>query len=97
MPRKARTTTEAVVLEAIPNIGPALADDLRLLGIEKPAQLKGRDADRLYRALEAKTGQRQDPCVLDTFRAAVDFMNGGPARPWWTYSALRKKSGPGTS
>ena len=97
MPRKARTAAEAVVLEAIPNIGPALAADLRLLGIEKPAQLKGRSADRLYRALEAKTGQQQDPCVLDTFRAAVDFMNGGPSRPWWTYSALRKKPGSGTS
>ena len=34
-------------------------------------------------------GQRHDPCLLDTFNAAVDFANGGPARPWWEYSRER--------
>jgi Pathogenicity locus len=44
----------------------------------------------LYRGLCAKTGRRQDPCVLDTFMAATDFMRGAEPRPWWTYTAQRK-------
>lgn len=77
-------------LEQLPNIGPALAADLRLIGIGHPRELTGRDAFALYQALCAKTGQRQDPCVLDTFMAATDFMRGAPPAPWWRYTAQRK-------
>ena len=34
-------------------------------------------------------GRREDPCLLDTFYAAVDYADGGPARPWWEYSRER--------
>jgi len=44
----------------------------------------------LYQSLCAKTGKRQDPCVLDTFMAATDFMRGAQPKPWWTYTAERK-------
>ena len=37
------------------------------------------------------TGKRHDPCMLDTFIAAVRFMGGEPAKPWWKYTAERKK------
>ncbi|WKB53229.1 helix-hairpin-helix domain-containing protein [Eleftheria terrae] len=77
-------------LELIPNIGPSLAEDLALLGIHAPRDLIGRDALVLYHDLCARTGQRQDPCVLDTFMAAIDFMRGAPAAPWWHYTAQRK-------
>nr|WP_297350271.1 helix-hairpin-helix domain-containing protein [uncultured Caldimonas sp.] len=77
-------------LELIPNIGPALAEDLQLIGIQTPRDLIGRDAFVLYQELCAKTGHRHDPCVLDTFMAAVDFMRGAPAAPWWHYTAQRK-------
>ncbi len=77
-------------LEQLPNIGPALAADLRLIGIHTPAELRGKDPFVLYQKLCAATGQRQDPCVLDTFMAATDFMRGAPAAPWWRYTAQRK-------
>ena len=48
------------------------------------------DAFVLYQALCAKTGKRQDPCVLDTFMAVTDFMRGGAAAPWWAYTPQRK-------
>jgi len=89
-PRKARTAAECERLEQLPNIGPSIAADLRLLGIAHPQDLVGRDAFQLYQALSAKTGKRQDPCVLDTFMAATDFMGGAEARPWWNYTAERK-------
>ncbi|MDQ6808668.1 MAG: helix-hairpin-helix domain-containing protein [Verrucomicrobiota bacterium] len=78
-------------MEAIPNIGRSIANDLRLIGITEPRQLVGRDPRSLYLKLCKKTGVRQDPCVLDTFVSAVRFMEGAPALPWWYYSAKRKK------
>ena len=77
-------------LRQMPNVGPAMERDLRLLGIAKPSDLAGRDPLVLYRELERKTGTRQDPCVLDTFLAAIDFAEGAPARPWFHYTARRK-------
>jgi hypothetical protein len=77
-------------LRQMPNVGPAMERDLHLLGIRRPAQLVGRDPQQLYRALERRTGRRQDPCVLDTFMAVVDFAEGAPARPWFRYTARRK-------
>jgi hypothetical protein len=87
---KASTPEDCAVLEDLPNIGPALAADLRLIGVRTPRELKGRDAFVLYQKLNAATGTRNDPCVLDTFMAAVDFMNGAAAAPWWAYTAQRK-------
>ena len=87
---KATSAAECKALEQLPNIGPALAADLRLIGIHEPAQLRGKDAFVLYQKLCAATNTRQDPCVLDTFMAAVDFMRGAPAAPWWSYTAQRK-------
>ena len=78
-------------LEDLPNIGPSIAGDLRLIGIHRPADLTGRDPLALYDALNAARGVRNDPCVLDTFMAAVDYMNGGRAKPWWKFTARRKK------
>jgi hypothetical protein len=87
---KAASAAECRSLEQLPNIGPALAADLRLIGIHTPAELRGKDPFVLYQKLCAATGQRQDPCVLDTFMAATDFMRGAPAAPWWKYTPQRK-------
>ena len=77
--------------EDIPNIGPAVAADLRQLGISVPADLLGLDPFTMYDNLCRSTGQRHDPCLLDTFIAAVRFMSGEPARPWWAYTEERKQ------
>ena len=90
-PMKARLAKDAVRLEDIPNIGTALAEDLRQIGIVNPLDLKGKDGMELYHTLNRKTGARHDPCVADTFLAAVDFMNGGKAKPWWAFTPERKK------
>ncbi len=77
-------------LQTIPNIGPAVARKLERLGIERPGDLRGRDPDELFERLCALDARRHDPCLLDTFVAAVDFANGAPPRPWWEYSRERK-------
>lgn len=78
-------------LEDLPNIGPSIAADLRKIGVATPKMLKGKSPVRLYDALNRRTGVRNDPCVLDTFMAAVDFVGGAPERPWWRYTAARKR------
>src|SRR4051812_49305776 len=80
-----------VRLEELPNVGPAVAADLRRLGITAPAQLAGRDPYAMYDELCRVTGRRHDPCLLDTFIAAVRFMGGEPKKPWWKYTAERKR------
>jgi hypothetical protein len=87
---KAKSADACERLEQLPNIGPSLAADLRRIGIERPRDLRGQDAYALYRRLCEATGVRQDPCVLDTFLAATDFMAGAAAKPWWAYTAVRK-------
>lgn len=79
---KAKHADQAKRLEEIPNIGKAIAEDRRRLGISRSEQLKNNDDFTLYNKLNAVTGERHDPCVADTFLAAVDFMNGGKPLPW---------------
>ena len=89
--KKPRHAGECETLEQLPNIGPALARDLRSIGVGHPGELAAQDGYSLYRALCEKTGKRQDPCVLDTFLAVTDFMRGAPPAPWWTYTSRRKR------
>ena len=77
-------------LTTLANIGPAMARGLTRLGVGSVADLAGRDPVELYERLGAIDG-RHDPCVLDTFMSAVDQANGAPPRPWWTYTAERKR------
>jgi len=89
-PRKAARAAECDTFEQLPNVGPAMAGDLRAIGLVHPRELAHRDPFVLYQALCAHTGKRQDPCVLDTFMAITDFMRGAAPAPWWTYTAQRK-------
>ncbi|MDI1300743.1 MAG: helix-hairpin-helix domain-containing protein [bacterium] len=77
-------------LTDLPNVGPAMARDLELLGITTPRQLAGKDPVELYEALCRKTGLRQDPCVLDVFISVLRFVDGEDAKPWWFYTEERK-------
>ncbi len=77
------------------SIGKAMLRDFEMLGIRSVAQLAKQDAGVLYRKLEKLTGCRQDPCVLDTFQAAVEQAKDPnlpkEKRQWWYWSWLRKK------
>jgi hypothetical protein len=89
--RSAESREEIAHLEDIPNVGPAVAADLRQLGITSPGELSGRDPYAMYDELCRLTDHRHDPCLLDTFIAAVRYMEGGPKKPRWEYTAERKR------
>ena len=83
--------TTVARLEALPNIGKAMADDLRLIGIDHPRKLVGKDPFEMHAALCLASGKGVDPCVIDVFMSVVDFMAGGEPRPWWAFTEKRKK------
>lgn len=83
-------------LEDLVSVGPAIRRDFELLGIRTVGQLARHSPEDLYRKLNRKTGVRQDPCVLDVFRAAVAQARD-PDLPrerclWWYWSRVRKAS-----
>jgi hypothetical protein len=89
----AKVVRENVVqLTDLPNVGPATAADLRLLGIDAPEGLKGRDPYELYDRLCTITRTRQDPCVLDVLISITHFAGGGDAKPWWAFTQERKRA-----
>lgn len=94
MVTKATHAAECERFEQIPNIGRAMAADFRQLGFVHPRELAGQDPLSLYQRMVRLSGQRQDPCVLDTYMAAVDFMQGGPVRACWEYTLERKRRFP---
>ena len=78
-------------LTDLPNVGPAMARDLTLIGIIAPEQVAGKDPLKLYQRLCQKSGSRQDPCVLDVFISITRFMNGERPKHWWAYTKERKR------
>ncbi len=84
-------------LTDLPNIGPAGAADLRVLGIHAPAELAGADPFALYDRLCHATGIRHDPCVIDVLASVTRFIDGEPPRAWWDHTAWRKATLAGTT
>ena len=83
-------------LEDLVSVGPATVADFERLGIRTVNELARRRPEKLYEKLCEVTGQRQDICCLDVFRAAVAQARNPklPAaqRKWWYWSRLRKKA-----
>jgi len=81
-------------LRDLVSVGPAMLRDFNLLGIRSVSQLAKQDPRRMYARLERLTGTHQDPCVLDTFQAAVAQARNPrlPAQKcqWWYWSRKRK-------
>ena len=88
MPVKERELRDLV------SIGPAMLRDFELLGITSVVQLSRQNPEKLYEKLCQITGQAQDICCLDVFRAAVAQARD-PLLPldqcqWWYWSRRRK-------
>jgi hypothetical protein len=77
-------------LSQLRNIGKAMRQDFELLGIKSVKQLAKCDADKLYAKIQMLSGTRHDPCVWDTYAAAIHQAKTGEALPWWEFSKVRK-------
>jgi Pathogenicity locus. len=81
-------------LHTLISVGPAMLRDFELLQVHNVAQLARRSPQRMYAELCRISGERQDPCVLDVFSAAVAQARN-PLLPaeqcqWWYWSRKRK-------
>jgi predicted RecB family nuclease len=78
------------------SIGPAMVRDFELLGIRTVAQLARRNPEKMYEKLCQVTGQAQDICCQDVFRAAVAQAKNPnlpvEQRVWWHWCRRRKAS-----
>jgi hypothetical protein len=74
-------------LKDLISIGPAMLRDFEMLAKQDP--------QRMYEKMGRLTGRRQDPCVLDTFCAAVAQAKNprlvAEKCQWWWWSRERKK------
>jgi hypothetical protein len=81
-------------LKDLRGIGKKMLEDFDQLGIKSVNQLKSRDADRLYLRMCEISGVRQDPCVLDTYRCAIEQARNpnlpDEQKDWWYWSRVRK-------
>lgn len=81
-------------LQDLISVGPRFVRDFELLGVHSVAQLARRNPEKLYEDFCRVTGQAQDICCLDVFRAAVAQARNPllPAeqRQWWYWSRQRK-------
>lgn len=87
----ARTQTD---FQQLISVGPAVERDFHRLGIRTVTQLARQDPRKMYDRLCRLTGQRQDICCFDVFRAAVAQARD-PLLPaeqclWWYWSRQRK-------
>jgi len=78
-------------LSQLRNIGNAMRQDFELLNIRTVVQLAKQDADKLYARIQTLTGSRHDPCVWDTYAAAIHQAKTGEALPWWHFTKIRKE------
>lgn len=81
-----------VQLQTLPNVGPATAADFLRLGVASIDDLGRRDPKELYDRISHLDGVRHDPCVLDTYAAAIHAARTGEAIPWWEFSDARKRA-----
>lgn len=88
-PRRSKATPDGLL--ALRNIGTAMRDDLRRLGIDTVSQLAEQNPDALYSRLNQLDGRRHDPCVWDVFAAAIHQARTGEATPWWDWTKERKR------
>jgi hypothetical protein len=81
-------------LRDLRGVGSSIEADLKSLGIHTVDQLARQEGITLYNQLNALTGVRQDPCVLDTFNCAIAQARNPnlstEQKNWWWWSQQRK-------
>ena len=76
-------------LQKIPYVGKETEQDLRLLGFDSIATLKGADPEKMYEKECALKGVKVDKCQLYVYRMAVYYAENEVHDPeklkWWNW------------
>src|SRR5438270_78783 len=90
----ANPVTDNRRLRDLRGVGKRMLEDFDRLGVKSVRQLKQEDAQKLYEKMCHLTKTRQDPCVLDVYRCAIEQARNPrlaeEKKDWWYWSRLRK-------
>ena len=90
-PHRAKELQALAEFQSIPSLGINFAEELIGQGYYSLAQLKGKGAVELFDAFEKFCGTWADPCVEDSYRLLVHYVeNGDDSKRWWHFTAERK-------
>ena len=77
-------------LTDLPNIGKAIAADLKKIGINSSSDIEKRNLLSIFDELRTVMGKRHDPCVYYTLLSVKHFLRTGESLPWWKFTEQGK-------
>ena len=77
-------------LTDLPNIGKAIAADLKKIGINSSSDIEKRNPLSIFEELRTVMGKRHDPCVYYTLLSVKHFLRTGESLPWWKFTEQGK-------
>ena len=90
-PQRAKELQGLAAFQSIPSLGINFAEELIGQGYYSLAQLEGKTAVELFDAFEKHCGTWADPCVEDSYRLLVHYIeNRDDTKRWWHFTAERK-------
>jgi hypothetical protein len=88
---RAKELNALAEFQSIPSLGINFAEELISQGYYMLEQLKGKSAVELFDAFEQHSGAWADPCVEDSYRLLVHYIeNRDETKRWWDFTADRK-------
>lgn len=90
-PQRAKELNAFYEFQSIPSLGINFAEELISQGYYSLEQLKGKSAVQLFDAFEQHIGAWADPCVEDSYRLLVHYIeNRDDSKRWWNFTPERK-------
>ena len=90
-PLRTKELNALAEFQSIPSLGINFAEELISQGYYSLEQLKGKPAVELFDAFEQYCGTWADPCVEDSYRLLVHYIETrDDSKRWWHFSAERK-------
>jgi len=88
---RARELNALAEFQSIPSLGVGFAKELIAQGYYALEQLKGKSAVELFDAYEKHSGCWADPCVEDSYRLLVHYLeHRDESKRWWDFTKERK-------
>lgn len=90
-PQRAKELNALAQFQSIPSLGINFAEELISQGYYTLEQIKGKSAVELFDAFEKHSNAWADPCVEDSYRLLVHYIeNCDNTKRWWDFTAERK-------
>ena len=90
-PERSKELQALAEFQSIPSLGINFAKELISQGYYSLEELKGKSAVELFDAFERHCGAWADPCVEDSYRLLVHYIeNRDDTKRWWNFTTERK-------